>query len=427
MMIKNIQELVAIPSVTGAPAEENMPYGKAVYEALEYVLNLCESFGFRTKNCDNQMGYAEIGEGEEMIGILCHLDVVPTGNGWIHPAFGGEVHDGQIFGRGVIDDKGPAILAIYAMKELMDSGVPLQKRIRILFGCQEESGDWKDMEYYKSTEEIPTYGFTPDAEFPVIYGEKGILNLQLSMDCEKAGFLSVEGGNAPNMVADLAKCSLMTKKGLEMHLELKGVSAHGSMPWDGENAVTKMMEKIAEANEGGLTTCRFADFYMDKIGYALHGEQMNAAFEDSQSGKISYSVGMMGINTETNCVDMIVDARYPVTCDKDSIIARITEEVAEYEVTVKETKHTGPIYMDREGSVIQTLVSAYKEVTGDDTEPMVIGGGTYARLMDNIVAFGPMFPGRECTEHQPNESIFIEDLEKAKEIYKLALGKLLQR
>lgn len=417
-MIKNIQEIIAIPSVTGAPSEGNMPYGKHVYDALNYVLRLCASFGFRTKNCNNLAGFAEIGEGEEMIGILCHLDVVPEGNGWKYPPFGGEIHDDQIYGRGVIDDKGPAIITIHAMKDILESGVELKKRIRIIFGCQEESGEWEDMEYYKAHEEHPTYGFTPDADFPVIYGEMGILILKLCMSLEASGFTSVEGGNAPNMVADYAKAVVGSRT-----FEATGVSAHGSMPWDGENAISKMMDEIQQSNTAGKTVCPFADFYMDKIGYALHGEQMNAAFEDKESGKVSYNAGMI-VSTESQ-VELALDVRYPVTYSKEVVLDTIAKEIGEAGVTVEVVSHSKPIYMDAQGAVIQTLMAAYKEVTQDETEPMVIGGGTYARLLDSIVAFGPMIPGRECTEHQPNESLYIEDLWKIKEIYTFALKKLL--
>ena len=422
-MINHIRELVAIPSVTGVQGPENRPYVEEVHRALMYVLDLCDSMGFRTKNCSDHMGYAEIGSGEEMIGILCHLDVVPEGNGWTYPAFGGEIHDGKLYGRGVVDDKGPAIMSIYAMKEILDSGMELNKRIRILFGCQEETGVWTDMEFYKATEEHPTYGYTPDGDFPVIYGEKGILQLQLSMPYEKTGFIDVEGGVAPNVVADLAKCVLQTTKGKEAHLEVKGKSAHGSMPWDGENAISKLMKKVKEANDSGLTTCAFADFYMDKIGFDLYGESMNAAFEDKESGKISYNAGIIRVQDEE--VQLVLDIRYPVTFTVEEVVGRIQEEVKSYGVCAEILENVGSIYLDSEGPVITTLLEAYNEVTKDEMKPLVIGGGTYARLLDNVVAFGPLFPGRECTEHQANECISLEDIEKAKEIYVLALKKLL--
>ncbi len=417
-MIKNLQELIAIPSITGAPAQEGMPYGKYVYDALMYVLELCDSFGFRTKNCNNLAGYAEIGQGQEMIGVLCHLDVVPEGAGWKYPPFGGEIHDGKLFGRGVIDDKGPAILVIHAMKEIVESGIVLNKRIRIIFGCQEESGDWEDMEYYKQNEEHPAYGFTPDADFPVIYGEKGILMLKLNMPIQESGVVYAEGGNAPNMVADYAEAIVGGKK-----FKAIGVSAHGSLPWEGENAISKMMDEIQKFTKGTEMVCRFADFYMNKIGYQLHGESMQARFEDKESGKISMNVGTLK-TTQTH-VELGLDVRYPVTFQKETILNAIVKSVEEYNVSVSVDSFSKPIYMDEHGEVIQTLMEAYSEVTLDDTKPMVIGGGTYARLLDNIVAFGPMFPGKECTEHQPNEYLELEDLWLAKSIYKKALEKLL--
>lgn len=422
-LIKHVQEIVAIPSVTGAEPKEGMPYGEHVHAALMYALDLCEEFGFRTKNCDNQVGYGEIGEGEEMIGILCHLDVVPEGSGWIHPPYGGEIHDGKIYGRGTSDDKGPAIAAVYAMKELLDSGVKLNKRIRIIFGSQEESGGWTDMAFYKETEEMPTIGFTPDAEFPVIYCESGIMRLEISMPYDKAGFISVEGGNAPNMVPDFAKCTLMTTKGQEAHLEMKGVSAHGSVPWEGENAITKLMEKVVESNKAGLTSCVFADFYMDKIGYALHGEQLNKVYEDEESGKISYNVGV--ISALEDKVVIKIDIRHPISFTPEEIAEHVTKEVEGYGVTVKVAGKNKFKYMDKESDLIKTLVGAFQEVTGDMTEPIAIAGGTYARLMDGIVAYGPLFPGRESTVHQPNEYIYVDELEKAKDIYALALKNML--
>ena len=187
-MIDALRKLIAIPSITDATAEEGKPFGKNVNDALVYMLNFCQDLGFRTKNCGNYLGFAEIGQGEELMGILCHLDVVPTGEGWQHDPFGGEVVDGRIYGRGAMDDKGPAMAAVYAMKDILDSGRKLNKRVRIIFGCQEETGDWVDMEYYKEHEEIPSFGFTPDADFPAIYGEKGILMVRLSMEASKSGF-----------------------------------------------------------------------------------------------------------------------------------------------------------------------------------------------------------------------------------------------
>lgn len=420
MMIESLQKLIAIPSVT-ARGDSDAPYGIETKKALAYMLELCESLGFTTKNCENQVGWAQIGEGEELIGILCHLDVVPAGSDWTHPAFGGEIHDGKIFGRGTLDDKGPAVAAVYAMKELLDSGAALNKRIRIIFGQTEESGEWEDMEYYKAHEELPSYGFTPDADFPLIYGEKGILMLSFTMPVDKAGFLEVQGGEAPNMVADAASCTVKNKSGEVVRLEAKGRAAHGSMPEDGDNAISHLMNQLHEMNSRGETDVPFAEFYCEKIGFALDGRLLGCALEDEESGKLSFNVGKISMDEE--CVQLLADIRYPVTSSREKVEQLIAEGLKGTGVEFEMFEHMRPVYMDKDGGHIQSLLAVYRECTGDMTQPMVIGGGTYARAMDNIVGFGPVFPGRECTEHQRDEYIYIEDLVKIRTIYRKALEK----
>lgn len=422
-MIEELQSLIGIPSIS-EKGDDHAPYGVETAKALKYVLDLCRDFGFRTENCENQAGYAEIGSGDEMIGILCHLDVVPAGNGWTYPPFAGEIHDGRLYGRGAVDDKGPAIACIFAMKELLETGIPLKKRIRIIFGQSEETGDWTDMEYYKQHEELPGYGFTPDADFPVIYGEKGILQIKLSMEQQKSGFLAVSGGYAPNVVADQASCTVLGAGGEKMQFQANGKAAHGSTPEEGENAISKLMELLQKERDIKDFKCPFAEFYMDKIGFALHGEQIDCELSDEASGKITFNAGMIEVR-EGN-VELSVDIRYPVTCSEKEVISRIKEQTEAYGVKVSVSESMAPVYLDKETPVIRALMEVYQEETGDDTPAMTMGGGTYARAMEGIVAFGPLFPGRECTEHQKDEYILLEDLEKAKEIYKKALYRLVE-
>lgn len=415
-MIKHLQELIAIPSVT-AEAElrsDRYPFGEETAKALDYVLKLCDSFGFRTKNCDGMVGYAEIGEGKDLIGILCHLDVVPVGNDWTYPPFGGEIHDGRIYGRGVMDDKGPAMAAIYAMKDILDSGIKLNKRIRIIFGQTEEDGDWVDMEYYKSHEEMPSLGFTPDADFPAIYGEMGIALITLTMPLAAAGFTSVSGGQAANMVPDYAEAVFNG-----MHLEAFGKAAHGSTPWEGENAISKLMEQAAKCG----CESKLLSFYQEKIGMCMHGEKIDLALSDEVSGKLSMNVGRIWCDEES--VKLAMDIRFPVTYQLKDILEPLQRNLAAYGIEIDNVTDMKPVYMEKDGPLISKLMDAYRGVTGDDAEPTVMGGGTYARAMENIVAFGPVFPGRECTEHMKDEYIYIEDLEKAKEIYRLALENLI--
>ena len=403
-MIESLQKLIAIPSVTGTPE---------VFDALEQALDCCRSLGFRVKNVDGKLGYGEIGEGEDLMGILCHLDVVPAGEGWSYEPFAGTVtEDGRIYGRGAVDDKGPAIAAVYAMKDVLDSGKKLNKRVRIIFGVMEEGGEWEDMDYYKAHEEIPSFGFTPDADFPAIYGEKGILQADLVMDAGEAGFAEIAGGDAPNMVAAWAKGKLPDGTSFDE----KGRSAHGSTPEEGENAITKLMEKAAACG------CRFAQVYMEKIGWCLDGSKCGIGISDEASGGLTFNAGRIVMDADK--VRLSVDIRYPVTFAEEDVVEMLRREVAGAGLSVEVMGALKPVYMDQTGPVISKLMEAYRQVTGDETPAQLMGGGTYARAMDNVVAFGPVFPGRELTEHKADEWICVEDLEKAREIYRLAIEKL---
>jgi succinyl-diaminopimelate desuccinylase len=412
-IFKTLNDVCAFKSVSQHTNDPQAPFGPEVNKALLYVLDLCESFGFRTKNCDNMIGWAEIGEGEDLFGILVHLDVVPAGNGWDYEPFAATVDRDLIYGRGVTDDKGPAVASIYAMKDLLDSKAPLKKRIRIIFGQTEEGGGWTDMAHYKETQEIPSMGFTPDADFPAIYGEKGITGFILSMPKNASGISDGAGGQAANMVPDAA----WAKVG-EQEYRATGVSAHGSKPEDGRNAISILMAGIAEKEP----ECAFAKFYCDCIGFDVNGGLLGIACEDSESGKLTMNAGVLSVME--NEVRVTLDIRYPVTCPLEKVINDAKAMVAPYGVTVTVSGGIQPVYMDKDGELIKKLVGAYKRVTGRDEEPIVIGGGTYARAMKNIVAFGPMIPGREMTEHQKNERILVGDFLLLREIYREALREI---
>ena len=297
--------LLSIPSVTSGPAEGH-PFGPHTARALEYVLELCRSLGFRTQNCQGKVGWAEIGQGEEIAAVLVHLDVVPPGEGWDVPPFALTERDGRLYGRGVVDDKGPAIACIYAMKELLDAGIPLKRRLRIIFGMAEEGGDWSDMEHYRQTQQAPVFGFTPDGMFPAIYGEKGFATYQLSLPLSGSGVEHLEGGQAENVGADSCWALVEGRR-----VEARGRSCHGSKPWEGDNAISKLMEQLS-----GLPA---ADWYNRCVGRDLYGERLGCQIEDEQLGRLTVNVGK--VRTMGDQIVFWLDIRYPACTTAAGICA----------------------------------------------------------------------------------------------------------
>ena len=416
-LIDALLGLTAIDSVALTEVSDAAPYGTGPAKALEYVMELCTRLGIRTVNRSGRVAWAEIGQGYEIVGILGHLDVVPAGDGWTHDKRG-EIAGDRIYGRGVVDDKGPTLAALFAMKELQDAGTALKRRVRLIFGQCEEDGDWGDMNYYLEHEEHVAYGFTPDADFPAIYGEKGILEFRLTMPLEGSGLVSIEGGEASNVVPEWARCVYLDANGGRQELAAQGRSAHASTPEKGVNAIDKLVETLLERGVHG----KFTDFYAKHLLDDYHGGKLGCGLADEQSGKLTVNSGL--VRVEGRNIVLTLDIRNPVSYTRSDVEAPLKRLCKEYGMSLECTDDLAGVYMDKEGPVIKALLDVYRTVTGDMSEPTVIGGGTYARAMPGIVAYGPMRPGRECTEHQRDEYILIEDLFAAKEIYRQAIERL---
>lgn len=408
-MIEALQKLVSFQSIAKEEGPE-YPYGKEVCGAKEYVLALAKSFGMRAEDVPGKYAYIEIGEGPRLIGILSHLDVVPAGDGWTQDPFGGEIVDGKIYGRGTTDDKGPTIAVLYAMKALKEK-TTLSARIRLILGQTEENGEWRDIEAYTDAEEIPECGFTPDGDFPAIQNELGAMVFRVQMP--QSGFLQGEGGTAPNMVP--ARARVKTEFGT---YEASGKACHGCAPWLGLNGISELMEKVYQAEPEN----RFLRMYADLIGKTIYGEKLGIAAED-ESGKLTLNVGLFEVRDET--ATLMMDIRYPAKKNPDEISGSLVRQFSSYGASCECVYHVRPLYTPSDSPVLGALLSAYREVTGDDSRPISIGGGTYAKAMPNMVAFGPNFPGHENREHMEDEYILVGDFLKLEEIYERALAYLL--
>ena len=443
-MIEDLQAWIRVKSVMGE-ANSDCPFGEGPRNALLQALKSGENLGFRTKNVDNYAGYIEFGEGEEEIGILAHVDVVPEGEDWTHDPYGAEIVDDVMFGRGTLDDKGPAVAALYAMKAVKDSGVALAKRVRLILGTNEEHGS-KGIAYYLTKEKMPTMGFTPDAEFPVIYGEKGIANFELSFDLEKedrSSIIAFSGGSEANMVPECCMLVLnkddrllkdvkrikrenvtISEKDDRIEIIAKGKAAHGSTPWKGKNAVSTLVEALKPVIKADTSFGRFLELYDTHIGFDFHGERIGCHLSDEESGDLSLNLGVLALNDGK--IVMTVNVRYPIQSVGSEVEKGIEKVLKGKELHFSGLKEdVPPLYIPKEHPLVETLMQVYREETGDiESQPITIGGGTYARECKNMVAFGALFPGDEDTMHQKDESIPLERLVRMTKIYAKAIYEL---
>ncbi len=449
-MIETLKELITIPSVKGKPGKAGEPFGTEISRALNYVLDWGRINGFKTKNLSGYAGHIEFGEGEETVGVLVHLDVVPAGEGWIHPPFSGEVEEGRIYGRGAVDDKGPAIAAMYALKALKEEGIKPSKKIRIIFGCDEESG-WECMEHYFQHEKKPEYGFTPDANFPLINCEKGHLSLIIEGDFSPGEYQCkleyIKGGSRRNIVPEWAEAGIyfsdrtslqkFKKKIADRNreniviceeenenrivIQAKGVPAHASLPEQGDNAITRLAQILSLLNcsDGVWNVVRFIQ---DCFGRKTNGEGLGIDCQDEISGELTINLGV--IQVEKDWTRMEIDIRYPLCTDGKFIQKKFEQKLGDYGLKIAEIKNLAPHYLAEDNWLIKVLLNAYRKETGDLTPSLAIGGRTYAVTLGNAVAFGPNFPGRLETAHQKNENFSIQDLISCTRIYARALHEL---
>lgn len=434
-MVRSLCEIVRIPSKYGEP-QEGAPYGRESRRALQYAMDLGKRLGFETVvNVGDRVCYIEYGTGSKVVGVFAHLDIVPEGEGWTYPPFGGEIHDNRVYGRGTVDNKGPFIASLYALYAIKECGLPLGDcRIRIVGGTNEEKG-MDDMKYYVSQCGAPDAGFTPDGLFPMSFTERGINYYFMSYDFEEKSasdvrVISLKGGEILNMVPDKASAELEAKdeaagqrvleqveeyrvrtgrevtayrEGNRIHICSKGLCAHSCTPFNGKNAIVAILMLLAEMGIDG-SAGKFLEFFAKKIGMTTDGSLLGMKRED-ECGRLTFSLSKMELDEKG--LKWVVNIRYPYTY-KEQVTADFKAQVTPAGIVITEVDAHNTYRFPMDHPLIKTLRGVYEELTGKDSTPSH-EGGTYAQAVPNIVPFGSIFPGTPDLCHRPDECIDIDE------------------
>lgn len=444
-MLHNLERLVKIPSKLEGYDHPEYPFGKNIDDALNEFLQIGRSLGFKTKNIDKHCGYVEFGEGEEIVGIVGHLDVVPEGEGWTYPPFELTIKDGKIYGRGTTDDKGPVIASLYAMKAVMEL-TAVHKRVRLIVGLNEEN-DWKCIKYYKEHEEMPTIGFSPDADFPCIYSEKALLTIYTEtnyeendkirikeIDCKNnrvnvvpkycAVKLEVNNNIAPELkellLNRISEDISFTKEENNFYIETRGIQAHAAHPELGKNAVSKMIMLLNEIFNRFEVEDKTIKTLATKIRDEINGESLGIKHENKELGDLT--VNLAKLELKEGIIKSAINLRIPGDINLSEIKEKIKKSLNT--VTVKFKGEKPALYIPKENELVQLLCKIYNEYTGENKEPLAIGGATYARAFENCVSFGAARAEEPDMCHQVDEYITIKNLLDACNMYALAIYEL---
>lgn len=460
IIIEDIMDLIRIPSILSEKKSEDAPFGENVKKCLDEILRKGQDMGFVTRNIDGYVGEMDMGSGPDLIGILCHSDVVAAGDGWDTEPFAPQVIDGKLYGRGSSDDKGPLVVCMHVVKRLKDDGkIPPNVTIRMIVGANEEE-DWEDMKYYKKVrKEFPKYSIVPDGMFPLIYCEKGLYDVNLvyhgsiceSHDAEVA-LLSIEGGLARNVVPAQAQAKLKVAAGQAQYvadsisramkeqkiqgdvvrdkdvitMSVTGKSAHAMNPEKGVNAISQLMRLLGSFQKLSFSHQQLVDNYNARIGMDHTGAASGCDCMDAESGRLTFNIGTVTMK-EDGSIELAASIRYPASFAFEIIEKKVADGFAESALEVVFADHMLPVYFNQEDKFVRLLIDVYSRMTKDPAaDPIAIGGATYARALPNAVAFGPVFPDEKELAHEPNEHVSIEKLLLAGEIYYEALCEICQ-